>query len=54
MNLEILNANLLNQKKNINIKILNKSSINKTIHNISGGKAVVESLKIERVKHVFV
>jgi len=32
---------------------LNKSSINKTIHNISGGKAVVESLKIERVKHVF-
>ena len=32
---------------------MNKSSINKTIHNISGGKAVVESLKIERVKHVF-
>ena len=32
---------------------MNKSSIKKTIHKLSGGKAVVESLKIERVKHVF-
>jgi len=32
---------------------LNKSSNNKTIHKISGGKAVVESLKTEKVKHVF-
>ncbi|SVD98300.1 uncharacterized protein METZ01_LOCUS451154, partial [marine metagenome] len=32
---------------------MNKSSNKKIIHNISGGKAVVESLKIERVKCVF-
>ena len=32
---------------------MNKSSNKKTIHKISGGKAVVESLKTEKVKHVF-
>ena len=32
---------------------MNKSFNKKTIHKVSGGKAVVESLKTEGVKHVF-
>ena len=32
---------------------MNKFSNKRIVHNISGGKAVVESLKAERVKHVF-